>query len=94
MIVKMHSAKRKMPHNFLSIMKKLKTPSGSHPVKGLSCVDTSVGALEDCQAASDEPRLLEVVDEDLVDKLVLCQGLHHQHSLLSQMGQHLGYVYV
>lgn len=39
---------------------------------------------------SDEAGVLEELDEDLVDKLVLGNGLHHQHPLLPQPGQHGG----
>lgn len=34
---------------------------------------------------SDQTRVLEELDEDLVDKLVLGDGLHHQHPLLPQL---------
>lgn len=34
---------------------------------------------------SDEARALEELDEDLVDKLVLGDGLNHQHPLLPQL---------
>lgn len=37
---------------------------------------------------SDEAGVLEELDEDLVDKLVLGDGLHHQHPLLPQPWQH------
>ncbi len=40
--------------------------------------------------ASDEAGVLEELDEDLVDKLVLGDGLHHQHPLLPQPGQQGG----
>lgn len=33
---------------------------------------------------SNEAGVLEELDEDLVDKLVLGDGLHHQHPLLPQ----------
>lgn len=34
---------------------------------------------------SDEAGVLEELDEDLVDELVLGDGLHHQHPLLPQL---------
>lgn len=37
---------------------------------------------------SDEAGVLEELDENLVDKLVLGDGLHHQHPLLPQPWQH------
>lgn len=37
---------------------------------------------------SDEAGVLKELDEDLVDKLVLGDGLHHQHPLLPQPWQH------
>lgn len=39
---------------------------------------------------SDEARVLEELDEDLVDKLVLRDGLDHQHPLLPQARKHGG----
>lgn len=39
---------------------------------------------------SDEAGVLEELDEDLVDKLILGNGLHHQHPLLPQPRQHGG----
>lgn len=34
-----------------------------------------------------EPGVAEVLDEDLVDKVVLSEGLHHHHSLSTQLHQ-------
>lgn len=39
-------------------------------------------------ADSDEAGVLEELDEDLVDKLVLGDGLNHQHPLSPQLRQH------
>ena len=41
---------------------------------------------------SDEPGLCQILDKNCVDKLVLRHRLHHQHPLLPQVSQHLGYV--
>lgn len=38
-----------------------------------------------------ESGVLEELDEDLVDKLVLSDGLDHEHPLLPEESQHHGY---
>jgi len=42
---------------------------------------------------SDQAGVLEELDEDLVDKLVLGDGLHHQHPLLPETREHGGYLH-
>ena len=39
---------------------------------------------------SDEPGILQELDEDLVDELVLRDGLDHEHPLLPEEPQHRG----
>lgn len=39
---------------------------------------------------SNEPGILQELDEDLVDELVLRDGLDHEHPLLSEEPQHRG----
>lgn len=41
----------------------------------------------------DEAGVLEELDEDLVDKLVLGDGLDHQHPLSPQLRQHGGHLH-
>lgn len=45
------------------------------------------------QSDSDEAGVLEELDEDLVDKLVLGDGLNHQHPLPPQLRQHGGHLH-
>lgn len=43
---------------------------------------------------SDEPGTLQELDEDLVDELVLGNGLDHEHPLLPEGLEHRGYVHL
>lgn len=43
---------------------------------------------------SDEPGILQELDEDLVDELVLRDGLDHEHPLLPEESQHCGHLHL
>lgn len=43
---------------------------------------------------SDEPGILQELDEDLVDELVLRDGLDHEHPLLPEEPQHRGHLHL
>lgn len=53
----------------------------------------SAASAQSNQPGSDEAGVLEELDEDLVDKLVLGDGLNHQHPLPPQLRQHGGHLH-
>lgn len=80
-------------------------PAASHPPPagrgGGCCRDAAppagqswVPPPEAASGRSDEPRILQELDEDLVDELVLRDGLDHEHPLLPEESQHRGHLHL
>ena len=61
------------------------------PPAGQSCVPPPEAA---SRRRSNEPGILQELDEDLVDELVLRNGLDHEHPLLPEESQHRGHLHL
>lgn len=81
-------------------------PAASHPPpagRGGRCCLEAAPPLQDRAGSllqklhpqrSDEPGILQELDEDLVDELVLRDGLDHEHPLLPEEPQHRGHLHL